>query len=506
MYFSRRKCYNILEKINMEKAMKKLICFMLAASLVSAVACGSESSGSRESSAPDTQATAAPDEALPAYVYPEVDYEGYEFTFLNVENPGWANPLIAPEEITGEQLSDAMFERNARISERFNVTIVEEKTSFNDITATLRRSVSAGDDTHDVFMLPLHHAGAVIAEGCILDLHTVDSLKLDAPWWDQAVVDSVELMSKLYMVTSDISFFPFESTWAIFFNEDTFTDLGLEFPYELVREGRWTLDKLTEYARAGAMLGGEEAYLPYKVGQSSRYGFASHHKFPLGLIYGSGGAFATLENGKGVFTADSEKMFGIYEKIAALTGEDGAYYNWDFTYGSSQDITIATEFMKGRYMMCSETLGYLETLRKFDGSFGVLPIPKYDEAQESYRSIIAENGTTMTTIAVTATDPERTGVILDALAYDSFVNLMNPYYNTYLTQKGVRNEDSAEMLAIIRETRGIATDIAFGWTTALHESIMNRLSSGDIEIASAIESAKASVLANIESSLSSMTE
>lgn len=66
-------------------------------------------------------------------------------------------------------------------------------------------------------------------------------------------------------------------------------------------------------------------------------------------------------------------------------------------------------------MFMSAPLGHLSHLRDFEGNFGVVPMPKLDEAQESYQSMIATWGTLMTTIPSSAKDPERTGIILDAL-------------------------------------------------------------------------------------------
>ena len=191
-------------------------------------------------------------------------------------------------------------------------------------------------------------------------------------------------------------------------------------------------------------------------------------------------------------------MFDVYSKIAALTKEPGVYYNWDF----SLQTNAAKELMKGRLFMTSETLGYLSTLRQMEGSFGVLPIPKFDEAQTDYHSIVASFGTTMTTVPATASDPERTGIILDALAYDSYRNLRDPYYNAYLTQKGVRNDDSAEMLDIIRNTRGFAADIAFGWSSGIANSVKAKLKVGDASVASDVGSLKTSAMKLAEESLS----
>ncbi len=478
--------------------MKKVITYLLLAALLTgAAACGeSPVPVSSDTSAADT----TPVETESDYDYPTADFGGHEFLFLSLVETSWANALIAPEETNGDLVNDAMFERNARVGERYNITIKEDKREMADIANVLKQTVTAGDDVYDVCMLPLHSAGGILADNYVVDLSTVDALRLDEAWWDQSTRTAAELNGHIYMMTSDISFFPFEATWAIFFNEGMVEDLGMALPYDLVREGKWTYDKLVEYAKAGALLNGAENFAFSEDGKA-RYGFCSHHDFPLALIFGAGHSFAAVEDGTPVFTADTEIMFDLYDRIAALTGLEGAYYNWDFSVTTSN---IAGNFMNGRFMMCSETLGYLSTLRSMEKTFGVLPIPKYDEKQESYHSIIASWGTTMTTIPVSCSDYERSGIVLDALAYDSYKNLMEPYYDAYLMQKGVRNDDSAEMLTIIRATRSIAADVAFGWTSSLHDTIKAELKLGNSDIASIIASNKEKSLAAIEKTLSQM--
>ncbi|MBQ8510933.1 MAG: carbohydrate ABC transporter substrate-binding protein [Clostridia bacterium] len=474
-----------------------LALLLLTASCGEAAVTPSDTDGTTKA---DTDTAA--DTTAPGYDYPSADYGGHEFVFLNVTETSWANDLLAPEETTGDLINDILFARNGRIEERYNITIREDKQAMNDIPNILRQTVTAGDDTYDACMLPIHKASGIISENYVLDLSTVEALNLDEPWWDQAVIDACTINGHTYMATSDINFFPFEATWAIFFNESMMDDLKLDYPYQLVRDGEWTIDKLYEYAKAGAALNSDSGYTPFNITDgTARYGFCSHHDFPLALIVGSGGRFASLENDTAVFSADSEKMFNLYEKITWLTSAEGTYYNWDSTIGAGS--TIAAQFMNGRFMMASETLGYLEKLRDMD-DFGVLPIPKYDDTQENYYSIIASYGTTMTTIPASCGDARRSGVILDAMAYDSYVNLMEPYYELYLTQKGVRNEDSAEMLSIIRESRTIATDVALGWTSSLHEKLKAKLKLGESDVASLIEGQKSASLAKIEETLTKM--
>jgi hypothetical protein len=194
-------------------------------------------------------------------------------------------------------------------------------------------------------------------------------------------------------------------------------------------------------------------------------------------------------------------MYKIYEKIAGFTKTDGAFLNRDNAGLTDADKSPSLAFKNGRFMFFAETLGHISNLRDFSGDFGVVPVPKLDENQDGYHSMMASWGTLMTTITAAASNPERTGVILDALAYDSYKNLMEPYYETYLSQKGARNEDSAEMLRLVRNTRTINVGKMFAWTNTVISNITSKLMLGNPDVASVIASDSQAVSQAIDKTL-----
>jgi hypothetical protein len=82
---------------------------------------------------------------------------------------------------------------------------------------------------------------------------------------------------------------------------------------------------------------------------------------------------------------------------------------------------------------------------------------------------------------------------------------MEPYYDTYLTQKGARNVDSAEMLAIIRETRTLNVGNLFGWTSDLQNSLAAKLITGNNDVASTVASAVNAISVNIEKTITAIS-
>ena len=58
-------------------------------------------------------------------------------------------------------------------------------------------------------------------------------------------------------------------------------------------------------------------------------------------------------------------------------------------------------------------------------------------------------------------------MILDALSYESYRDVLPLYYGQTISQKGLRDEDWIEMLSIINETRVSESGLIFGVTSGL---------------------------------------
>jgi len=94
--------------------------------------------------------------------------------------------------------------------------------------------------------------------------------------------------------------------------------------------------------------------------------------------------------------------------------------------------------------------------------FGMLPYPKYDENQDSYNTNLMTQRIQGISVPTTNTDPERTGIILEALAYHSDI-VRTAYYDITLTGKYARDEESIAILDTIFESRCYDIGKAFDW-------------------------------------------
>jgi hypothetical protein len=136
--------------------------------------------------------------------------------------------------------------------------------------------------------------------------------------------------------------------------------------------------------------------------------------------------------------------------MVELLYDESTSYN---VYRNGQNEQTMWEiFMNNRALFYYGELHSAEDMRAMECEFGILPLPMYDEYQESYRHTINAGVAAVVVIPKTNVNLERTAYVLDALGAAS-KNILTPaYYDINL--KGVisRDEDSADSLDTIIST------------------------------------------------------
>ncbi|MCQ2431146.1 MAG: hypothetical protein MJ175_00940 [Clostridia bacterium] len=486
------------------------LCALLLAGAGALLSCGDTAANTpavtdAPGTAPAETEAAAPEKTVIPYDYELGQYDGYAFTILNEDETenNWANCRIAPDELNGDLINDALYNRKVRTEDLLNVTIREERIKGDNLASQTKKLVQAGDATYDSISNRNNEIASLATAGYFANMRNIPEMHFDRPWWDSVICDASTLDGKLFFASSDISLFAFEATWVIYFNETLFNRFDIEYPYQLVRDGKWTLDAMYNIIKEGTVVNDTD----YNPTGNNSYGMITHNQFIGVLLAGAGEELVSVgKDGIPAFHEPTERFYSLAEKIINITGPKGQYYDRVTTPLASGGNDVTVEFMYGTFLMCSETLGHIATLRSMEDGLGILPAPKYDEAQADYRSMVATWGVEMTTIPATNTELTRTGQILDYLAYQSYISLMEPYYDQYLTMKGARNEDSAEMLSIIRNTRVAHVGYLFNWSNSMEEPIREALMKGKNDVASLVAKNQAKVEKAIDKTMTKWAE
>lgn len=93
-----------------------------------------------------------------------------------------------------------------------------------------------------------------------------------------------------------------------------------------------------------------------------------------------------------------------------------------------------------------------DQLCDMESDFGILPFPKYDEAQEEYLSCCLDNYSVLC-IPTVVDNIEMVGALIEAMSCESKVSVMPAFYESALQDKYSRDERSVKMLDIIMDGR-----------------------------------------------------
>ena len=444
------------------------------------------------------------DETDIPYEYPEADYGGAELTLLNVSVLWDMLVEIDRLELNGEVLNDAVYNRNRNMEHMYNFTLKEVSYEGDNtaVTNAARQALMAGDDVYDIMYLTLPDVPALMLEGYFYNLKNIPELNLDQPWWDQQVVDAATIDDALFFATSAWHLMAFDGTWCLFFNEDMITDYNMDSPYDHIRNNTWTIDKISEYVSSIANLNGDDSYA-WNPNGNSVYGISAHVNMIQKFIRGAGEKFAVIgNNGYPEFVIENERFYSLVSKLSRIfKNGDGMTIRADTDDFNVELGGYMHIFTSGRSLFLTGEIKAAQLMRDVDFTFGILPYPKYDEKQDSYYSTPVHQMYVFL-LPVTNPDPSFAATIADVMSYESYKNILPIYFDVVVSQKGLRNNDSIDMLNIIRDTRGIDIGEVFGWTSSLASGIADKIFAGDDTAASNIASQKS----NIETSIQKMID
>jgi len=295
---------------------KRIISITLLLSLLLS-ACGS---GTGETSADTTsgEPELSSDEAQTGeYKKPSVDYKGAEFTVIDrkMENPMWiasGYSNIEAEEENGEPINDAQYKRNRQVEEELNIKLVQYSTEAAECANELRKLVLAGEDAVDAAMVRGNTMFTLLGEENLLtSFNDIPTMDTEASWWDQNASETFTFGGELMAITGDLSLFTSFAPVLMFINKEVAESHGIGDCYELVREGKWTWDKVMEMCELAAHdLNGDS-----KMDENDAYGMALQTGLLADSLISCGGRFTNSTPGGIELVLNNERTAAVVEKI-----------------------------------------------------------------------------------------------------------------------------------------------------------------------------------------------
>ena len=398
----------------------------------------------------------------------KADYEGYDFRIFI--RPGKVKDQYVEEE-TGETVDDAVYRRNQEVMNMFNITMSYTESPNSDAETGALNTILAGDDAYDIIFPHTRSSFGYAKQGALFNWNELENVHLDKPWWAQDIRENADIDGKLYVMDGDISMHSLQFANCMLFNKAIFDELGLDYPYQMVKDGTWTFDEFEKLVHQGAKdLNGDGVMTP----GDDRYGYWTvEWGHPIAIIYTGGQRiYSKGADGLPYLSLYSEKTVDIFDRYFALTDSEDAFLQLT---GKDANTTLTYKapemFRSDKTMFQDDNLGAVASYRDMESDFGILPLPKFTMDDE-YATVI--NGHAhLVVVPKTISDPERTGAIIEALCAIGHKEVLPAFYETALQTKFTRDEESAEMIDIIRDSRVYDLGYVAGGTGTLESTGYN---------------------------------
>ncbi len=463
----------------MKNTMIRILCAMLlAAMLLGAVACAqtppentpitSDPAATVGSEGP--AATEEETEVNAMSVLGPRDFAGETLTFYARKyNGAWSSDLIAEED--GTILNNAIFKRNAKLSEQYLINFEQIESGKRDCADDAVNLISAGDSEFQAMYMGLSDAAKMAQKGYLLDMTELDNINLEGKWWTQSSNKAWSIGNAQYFATGAITVIDDQAIRTMFFNKDIIDQYNLKTIYDLVDDNEWTYDKFFEYVEIAKSDNGDGV-----VTKDDIFGASAQTTFGFMMTMGAGEMLVTKDaDDYPIIAANngSDRFVNVVSYLTEKTSDNDGIYLGD-------DEVIREIFGNGRSLFYAEVLMHAQTMRTgFEINFGIIPMPKYNSEQENYHQYSTGRNTTVVCFPHTAKgdDLDMASFVVEAMAIESVNTLTPAYYEVCLKGRYVEDLESATMLDII--TTSVSTDLAeiFAWGS-FHSTIQSAISSG----------------------------
>ena len=472
--------------------LKKILALLLAlVMMLPLIAACNKGGGNGDNGGGDVEESDdAPTTAYVREKYADYDYDGYKFRILSItpgqhyywmidgmDGTGWCNEVWYEEDSSEEQIH-SVFTRNTLAEELIDIDIVMlEGGGTYEIDDLVKTLVKAGGDDFDITLGDMTCNLPLGVEGYFYNLYDIPTLDLTSEWWDKEFVDTFTFKHNyLFNVTGDYTIFDDYAAACIFYDKQVMDNFNLEDPADLVDAGTWTIDAMMEMAsKATNDLTGNG------FDEEDAYGFFDNGYALTHLVEGCDIHMAELDDeGMPQVAIESEKFSNavqkVFEKViqspATLLGEGD----------HDKDIML-----EDRVLFLYEQLGGINMLRDMESDFSLLPLPKLNEEQKDYTSVVNGIWCTALSVPVCAREIDRTGIVMDVLGGMSTDTVDASLHKVVLGPKLFREKRTVDMLKYVIASKRYDWAKDIPWAYPIYQILTDQTSSMTFTLASSLQ-------------------
>ncbi len=425
-----------------------------------------------------------------AYVkekYAGTNFDGYTFRILGM-HPGDHYLRFISDETSelwyekddADVQKHSVFERNVLTEELLGITIKPLWGGDDYETIDLcEKLIKAGGDDFDMMYGPQFKTLPLAMEKYFYNLYDIETFDPKNEWWDKQYVDTFTFKkNQLYTILGDFMIMDEMASEVIFYNKQLVENFNLTEPADLVESGKWTVDRMMELAEAVA----DDTTGDGKMTRDDTWGVYDNQ---FALVHFTEGCDVHMtqldEDGIPQVIIESEHFSNAVQKCferiimspATLLGE-----------GDHSTDLITDD----RVLFNYDQMGLIFRLREMESDFGILPMPKLNDDQKDYTSVV--NGIWCTTLSVpiTVQDTSKVGTIMDVMGGFSTDTVDKAVDEVLLGTQLIREKRSRDMLKYIVASREYdwAKDIPWGYP--IYNIINDQTSAHTFTLASSLKS------------------
>ena len=358
-----------------------------------------------------------------------LDFENKELNIL-VRDDINANRDWAKEDTGDNELNIAICERNDVVAKVLDLKVKFTSVPYSDhddlcvkMSEIIEKDVNNKLYKYDIVAHHSYETSKLVLKGLysnLLDKELFPYFDFTKVCWNQSIVNNCTINGKLYTAVGDMNISLADNAMAIWHNPDLYDEIKDDTDSkdlcELVLSQEWTYDQLyrwSSYYRKDRW--GTDCDIVCGTDFRLEHGWALPRAFELDFI-------REREDGTHFFEyAENEKAELVMKEWIELCKQKGNGYYLEGDCACSYQRN--SHFVDGKVLFKSDVLyksaEYNAAIREMEWRYMVLPMPKYDKAQEKYHTT-AKHGFNMMAVV---NRPDAAAIKGEAIsAYLQFAN------------------------------------------------------------------------------------
>ena len=334
----------------------------------------------------------------------------------------------------GSIINGAVLDRAEFIKKEYGVNLKWIAARSTQIATVLSDAVVGGseDTRYHIAMPRMLEVQSIVGTNSVYNIAESDYINLDKSYYNQVAREAYTINGITLFAAGDFSFLDEQTSFLIYYNEA----MTMGFPnfpnlYQMVREGKWTIDQMTNVAKLVSKNSGVSDWT-----DEDTYGFGtnslSHFFHYSGIQQVSVG-----DDGFYELSLNQERVGTLIDKLLVISAAEWARTNWDGGY-----VALQQAFEEGRLLFYDEVVQKTDYFTNQTDEFkvGILPAPKLSESQDTYYTPCANQSVVMC-IPKATTDREMSEYFFEILSYTGQKYVMAAYK---LNLKNKLNPETAD--------------------------------------------------------------